>query len=73
MPFKSGKQRKFLWAKHPKIARKWAEKYGSETINERISRARKKKVKLPDDMELSREEMDTMDDRHYWKKGKKGK
>lgn len=24
MPFKSEKQRRFLWLKHPKVARKWA-------------------------------------------------
>ena len=24
MPFKSEKQRKFMWAKHPKIAEAWA-------------------------------------------------
>lgn len=28
MPFKSRKQRAFMFAKHPDIARKWAEKYG---------------------------------------------
>ena len=27
MPFKSEKQRRFLWAEHPEIARKWADKY----------------------------------------------
>ena len=30
MPFKSEKQRRFMWAKHPEIARKWSEKYGSK-------------------------------------------
>ena len=25
MPFKSEKQRRFLWLKHPKIAQKWAD------------------------------------------------
>ena len=29
MPFKSEAQRRFLWAKHPKIAKKWAHEYGS--------------------------------------------
>ena len=29
MPFKSRAQEKFLWARHPKIARRWADKYGS--------------------------------------------
>jgi len=30
MPFKSAKQRKFLFAKHPKIAKRWAKKYGTK-------------------------------------------
>jgi hypothetical protein len=29
MPFQSEKQRKYLWANEPKIARDWTEKYGS--------------------------------------------
>ena len=29
MPFRSVKQRKFLFANHPKIAKKWAAKYGT--------------------------------------------
>jgi len=29
MPFKSEAQRRFLFAKHPKIAKKWAHKYGT--------------------------------------------
>jgi len=24
MPFKSERQRKYMWAKHPKIAKRWA-------------------------------------------------
>jgi len=30
MPFKSEKQRKFMWAKEPAIAKKWTSKYGSK-------------------------------------------
>lgn len=30
MPFKSEAQRRYLWAKHPDIARKWVKKYGSK-------------------------------------------
>lgn len=30
MPFRSGKQRRFMFAKHPKIAKRWAKKYGSK-------------------------------------------
>lgn len=32
MPFKSESQRKYMWKKHPEIARKWTEKYGSEPM-----------------------------------------
>ena len=38
MPFKSEKQRRYLYAKEPEIARRWTEKYGSK--------ARKKKKGL---------------------------
>jgi len=30
MPFKSEKQRRFMWWKHPEIAKRWTEKYGSK-------------------------------------------
>ena len=30
MPFKSEQQRKFMFAKHPAIAKRWAHKYGSK-------------------------------------------
>lgn len=30
MPFRSGKQRRFMFAKHPKIAKRWAKKYGTK-------------------------------------------
>jgi len=30
MPFKSEKQEKLMWAKHPAIARRWKKKYGSK-------------------------------------------
>lgn len=29
MPFKSEDHRRYMWANHPEIARRWAEKYGS--------------------------------------------
>jgi hypothetical protein len=37
MPFKSEQQRKFMWMKHPDIARKWTDKYGS-AIQRRLSK-----------------------------------
>tara|TARA_R100000781_G_scaffold107038_1_gene71132 strand:+ start:365 stop:487 length:123 start_codon:yes stop_codon:yes gene_type:complete len=30
MPFKSEKQRRYLWKNNPKLAKEWAEKYGSK-------------------------------------------
>lgn len=30
MPFRSPKQRRFMFAKHPKIAKRWAKKYGTK-------------------------------------------
>jgi len=30
MPFRSVKQRAFLFSQHPKIAKKWAKKYGTK-------------------------------------------
>lgn len=29
MPFKSAKQRSYMYAQHPEIARRWTKKYGS--------------------------------------------
>ena len=30
MPFRSEKQRRYLWAKHPEIAKRWTKEYGSK-------------------------------------------
>lgn len=30
MPFRSAKQRRYLYAKHPKLAKRWAKKYGTK-------------------------------------------
>jgi len=30
MPFRSEKQRRYLWMNEPKIAKKWTKKYGSK-------------------------------------------
>jgi hypothetical protein len=38
MPFKSEKQKKFMYMKHPEIAKKWSEKYG-----DKIKKGSKKK------------------------------
>ena len=33
MPFQSEKQRRYLWANEPEIARDWADTYGSRIQN----------------------------------------
>lgn len=38
-PFKSKAQRKYMWAKHPEVAKKWVKKYGSKV---RPKKGRKK-------------------------------
>jgi hypothetical protein len=40
LPFKSEKQRKYLFAKEPAIAKKWTKKYGGK-----ISKQKKRKKK----------------------------
>lgn len=32
MPFRSEKQRRYLWMEHPEIAKRWAAEYGSKPI-----------------------------------------
>lgn len=33
MPFKSEKQRRYLWANEPEVAQRWSEKYGNKPMN----------------------------------------
>lgn len=42
MPFRSEKQRRFLWAKHPDIARKWTKKYGAKLAEQKERRRRRR-------------------------------
>ena len=35
MPYRSKKQRAFMHAKHPKIAKKWDEKYGGKIVKKK--------------------------------------
>lgn len=35
MPYKSAKQRRFMHAKHPKIAKKWDKKYGGKVVKKK--------------------------------------
>jgi len=48
MPFKSEKQRRYLWQNEPELAKKWAHKYGSkavrkQAINKMIDRVKSAK------------------------------
>ena len=43
MPFKSEKQRRYLWMHEPKIAKRWAHKYGSKIRPSRRKKSRRKK------------------------------
>jgi hypothetical protein len=38
MPFKSVAQRKFMYARHPEIAKRWTKKYGSRIRKGRSGR-----------------------------------
>jgi len=48
MPFKSEAQRRFLWAKHPAIAKRWAEEYGSTVAKKKKANRKKKGPKSSD-------------------------
>ena len=43
MPFKSEKQRRYLWKNEPKLAKKWEHKYGSKPTLQSVARKRLKK------------------------------
>lgn len=47
MPFQSDAQRKFLYANHPSIAKRWAKEYGSKVIRKKAVRKLKINAKLP--------------------------
>jgi len=32
MPFRSEKQRRYMYARHPEIAKRWTKKYGSKIV-----------------------------------------
>lgn len=38
MPYRSAKQRRFMHAKHPKIAKRWDRKYGGKIRRKRKGR-----------------------------------
>lgn len=46
MPFASEAQRKFLWAKHPKVARKWAHEYPKGKLSSKLGAVKRKLSKF---------------------------
>lgn len=42
MPFKSKKQKKYMFANIPEIAKKWAKKYGTKIVKSKKTTTRKK-------------------------------
>jgi hypothetical protein len=38
MPYRSAKQRRYMHAKHPKIAAKWDKKYGGKVVKKKKKR-----------------------------------
>jgi hypothetical protein len=42
MPYKSAKQRRFMHAKHPAIAKRWDKKYGGKIRRTTTGKRRKK-------------------------------
>jgi len=43
MPFRSAVQRRYLWAKHPEIAKRWTVEYGSKIHKSSRVKALKRK------------------------------
>jgi hypothetical protein len=41
MPFKSERQRRYMWARHPRIARRWTREYGSGIVKRKRKRRKK--------------------------------
>jgi hypothetical protein len=45
MPFRSAKQRRFMYAKHPEIAKEWTAKYGAKAQPKKKAAPKKRKKK----------------------------
>jgi hypothetical protein len=42
MPFRSAKQRRYMYAKHPSIAKRWSKRYGNKIVAKKASKKKKK-------------------------------
>ena len=40
MPFRSARQRRYLYSKHPEIAKRWAKKYGGKVVSKPKKRSK---------------------------------
>lgn len=47
MPFKSPKQRRYLWSEHPEIAQKWTDEYGSKPQPSKPSPKKRRLTDIP--------------------------
>ena len=86
MPFRSERQRRYLWKFHPDIAKRWSDEYGSKPIKKKGGVKVKKKVKtlkFPADGKTMRKALtvkrkwtqaqdDAYDAKRGWKEGSKG-
>ena len=45
MPFKSEKQRRYLWKNEPRIAKEWTKAYGSKPVGKKKKKKRQQKKK----------------------------
>ena len=41
MPYRSAKQRRYMHAKHPEIAKRWDRKYGGKIVKKKPARKRR--------------------------------
>ena len=42
MPYRSAKQRRFMHAKHPEIAKEWDKKYGAKVVKKKSAKRKKR-------------------------------
>lgn len=47
MPYKSAAQRRYLYAKHPRIAERWTARYGAKVGGGRLKTERQKRYRTP--------------------------
>jgi hypothetical protein len=43
MPFQSEKQRRWMWANDPEMARRWTDKYGSKPVGKLKAKKKRKR------------------------------